>query len=246
MLFLDSRLWSQSFPQSSGLGQDVFWALKLTDTNVRFRFPRVKFDIWLSTFFLPESLCSLLPQCWKMALPSLSSLFKSQSLVFCSLFDVHSCVCVCVGDGGGESHVQWAAGSKTWAPAKRKPQQATGWGADQCHEGAGNSLKTHSNRLCMCLWMLAKNPNVSAKRENASHPEIILHSHGQSDPNALRHSVIFPLEVLLPGAGSSCLVWFQFQFQFQMNLSRWCLLSNPFHFVHREQHKSKCYSRNTD
>lgn len=170
-----------------------------------------------------------------MGLPSLSSLFKSQSLVFCSLFDVH--LCVCVGHGGGESHVQWAAGFKTWAPAKRKPQQATGWGADQCHEGAGNSLKTHSNRLCMCLWMLAKNLNVSAKRENTSHPEIIPHSHGQNDPNALRHSVIFPLEVLLPGAGSSCLVLFHFQLQ--MNLSWWCLLSNRFHFVRRELYETQ-------
>lgn len=71
---------------------------------------------------------------------SFTALLKSHEFVFSLWF-------VCVGDGGGESHVQWAAGAKAGAPTERKRQQAAGRGADQCHEGAGNQLYCVCNQI---------------------------------------------------------------------------------------------------
>lgn len=107
---------------------------------------------------------------------------KPDSLLWisCVCFLSGVCDCDCVGDGGGESHVQWAAGAETGAPTKRKPQQAARGGACQRHEGAGSHL------LCINAESEPR-PILNMRRivkSNVSSLENIMYSHEQDDHSA--------------------------------------------------------------
>lgn len=98
----------------------------------------------------------------------------------CESYVSACCVCCFVGDGGGEGHVQWAADSKTGAPTKRKPQQAAGRGADQCHEGAGKN-HDHMNTIYV-PQNLTVNTKIMVSLSVYSLLSI-MYSHGLNDQN---------------------------------------------------------------
>lgn len=117
---------------------------------------------------------------------------------FVNLMCFLSDVCVCAGDGGGESHVQRVAGSKTGAPAKRKPQQTTGWGADQCHEGAGDYHAQNTHTLYVPVNAETKPKLNVTVTQNVSRLESVVYSHGQNDQNTQHQSVFTCSQILCP------------------------------------------------